>query len=138
MRRYDFNTRSKIGQCLTIGDVLKQVKVLRRVRVSKRASLVGQIISMSIVFGHVTQILTRSLSIDVVKALSWDSFIPVSQESLQQMEFWQKNEDIMNSKYIFDPYKCTIVIYSDASNTVYAGYEVECDGMCTAEEAVKS
>jgi hypothetical protein len=63
------------------------LKVHRCVGVRKLARLVGQIISMSIVIGHVTQIMTHCLSIDIVKAFSWDSYITLSEEICLRLIF---------------------------------------------------
>lgn len=127
----------------TISNILADLKVHRRVGVRKLASLVGQIISMSVVIGHVSQIMTRCLSIDIVRAFSWDSYIGLSQESLYQMEFWQSTIDSINSKNIFESYRCTKVVYSDASSTGFAGYIVTAaddisHGSWSAEESLKS
>lgn len=57
------------------------------------------------------------------------------------MNFGRKEQkDVMNNKYIFNSYKCTKIIYSDASNTGYVGYENitvnrVSHGMPTLEEA---
>lgn len=127
----------------TISDVLTDLKVHRRVGVRKLASLVGQIISMSVVIGHMAQIMTRCLSIDVVKAYGWDSYITVSEESLCQIKFWRTTLDAINSKDIFESYKCTKVVYSDASSTGFAGYIVSAadgfsHGTWSPDESVKS
>ena len=51
------------------------------VKVRRIASLVGQIISMSVVIGNISQLMTRSLSIDILSAISWNSMIYLSEES---------------------------------------------------------
>jgi len=111
--------------------------------VRKVSSLVGQIISMSIVLGHVTQIMTRFLSIDILAAHSWDFYIPLSEDSIEQIRFWQNNLGAINSRSITESYKCSKIVFSDASSTGYAGYEVHAandvsHGMWSAEEAAKS
>lgn len=127
----------------TITQILADLKVHRRLLVRKVSSLVGQIISMSIVIGHVTQIMTRSLSIDILKAYSWESYIPLSPESIEQIKFWQSNLEKVNTRNISDSDKYSKIVYSDASTTGYAGYEVNTangvsHGMWDVEESQKS
>lgn len=52
-----------------------------RIKVRRLASLVGQIISMSVVIGSVAQLMTKCLSIDIVSAPTWNSMILISEES---------------------------------------------------------
>ena len=127
----------------SISELLTAQKVHRRVAVRKAASFVGQIISMSIVIGHVSQIMTRYLSIDILKAFSWDSFISLSCESIEQLKFWKSNLQNLNIKDIYESHKSTKIVYSDASSTGFAGYEVNTingisHGVWSAEESVKS
>ena len=51
----------------TISELLYVHKMHRRVPVRKVASIVGQIISMSFVMGHISQIMTRNLSMDILR-----------------------------------------------------------------------
>jgi hypothetical protein len=55
------------------------------------ASLIGQLISMSVVTGHVSQIMTRALSIDILNAAYWDSYIVLSNDCIDQLRFWETN-----------------------------------------------
>lgn len=127
----------------TIIDVLDSVKVHRTVHVKKVASLVGQLISMSVVIGQISQIMTRYLSVDVLKAYHWEQYIKLSEESLEQIRFWQSNLDSLNTKRMFESHKCTKVVFSDASSTGYAGYEVSTTngishGMWSPDECTQS
>ncbi|XP_053391932.1 uncharacterized protein LOC128554660 [Mercenaria mercenaria] len=108
----------------TINSLLDALKLHRRVPVRKLASIVGQLISMSIVLGHVTQIMTRYLSADILTARHWDSYICVSLESVEQLMFWKANIGIINNRKLFELHRCSKIVYSDASRTGYAGYEV--------------
>ena len=56
------------------------------------ASVVGQLISFSMVIGSVSQIMTRYLSIDILKARTWNSYIKLSEEGADQLMFWKKNK----------------------------------------------
>ena len=110
-------------QC-TISESLRAQKVHRRVPVRKVASIVGQIMSMSIVIGHISQIMTRYLSMDILSAWSWSSFISLAGGSINQLNFWQDHLGKLNFKDIFESHKCSMIVYSDASSTGYAGYEI--------------
>lgn len=103
---------------------LKFLNSFYYVPVRKVASFIGQIISMSIVIGPVAQIMTRYLNMDVVCARSWNSYIKLSNESKNQLEFWKETIQSLNIRFLSDVGACSRVVYSDASNVAYAGYEV--------------
>ena len=108
--------------------ILKDVKKKGVVHCRNVARFIGQIISMSIVVGNVTQLMTKCLSIDVLGAQSWDSLIKLSDSSLMQLCFWKDNLNSINSRLLqFDP-SCTKVVYSDASGSGFGGYCVEMGG----------
>ena len=126
-----------------IADLSLAVRKHRRVPVRKVASFVGQIISMSVVIGHVSQIMSRYLSADILNAKHWDAYIQLSCESCEQLSFWDKTLDVLNFKDLFESHKCTKIVYSDASSTGYAGFEISTingisHGLWTQEEALKS
>jgi hypothetical protein len=98
---------------------------------------------MSIVIGQIGQIMTRSLSIDILNARSWDCFIHLSDDSLDQLHFWKENLEHLNRKHLFDTVRCSKVVYSDASNSGFAGYEVStfngvAHGLWSIDESSKS
>lgn len=109
-------TISKIDNCLS-----KKNKV----HVRKVASLVGQIISTSMVVGDIVYLMTKYLTIDINRALSWNSNIDLSDDSLDQIYFWRQNLHEVNIKYFNHDVSCQRIVYSDASNTGYGGYSVE-------------
>jgi len=111
-----------------IDKVLQTLRFLQTsdyVCVRKVASFVGQIISMGIVLGTVSQIMTRCLSIDILKAKTWNSYIELSVESKVQLSFWNEHLKIINIRSLAISHGCTRIVYSDASSTGLAGYEVE-------------
>ena len=59
---------------ITIREIQQSIKIKSHVHVKKVASLVGQIISMSIVIGNIAQIMTRYLSMDIL-LLSYLEFL---------------------------------------------------------------
>ena len=113
------------------------------VPVRKVASFVGQIIFMYIVVGTVCQIMTKSLSINITKAISWNSYIQLSDESKAQLLFWKKSLFQLNKKSLKCLNTCSRIVYSDASNSGYAGYEVNTykgivHGMWDSQESAQS
>jgi len=59
----------------TVSDREVSIKRSRRVHVRKVASFIGQIISIGIVIGSVSQVMTRNLSKDILSAYSWNSYM---------------------------------------------------------------
>ena len=68
----------------TLSDIKDLVRRDLKMKVRKVARLVGQIISMSEVIGSVSQHMTRSLSMDIVSARSWNSYVTFSPMSIRQ------------------------------------------------------
>ncbi|KAL5005988.1 hypothetical protein ScPMuIL_017146 [Solemya velum] len=79
----------RIDKALACLDVISTNR--KSVPVRKVASFVGQMISMSIVVGSVSQIMTRYLSIDIAMAPTWNSYIKLSCDSREQLLFWKDN-----------------------------------------------
>ena len=108
----------------TISELLHAQKVHRRVPVRKISSIEGQIFSVSIVIGHISQIMTRYFSMDILSPWLWSSFISFSGGSIDQLKFWQDHLGKLNFKDIFESHKFSKIVYYDASPTGYAGYEI--------------
>ncbi|XP_068204679.1 uncharacterized protein [Palaemon carinicauda] len=134
----------RLLKCINaISEILTSIKVHRYVHVKKVASCIGQIISMSVVIGKVSQIMTRNLSIDVLAASHWDQYIKISDESKRQLEFWQISLSELNIKHTNVSFQCSKIVYSDASSTGFAGYAVSAKtgisyGTWSIEESLKS
>ncbi|KAL5007181.1 hypothetical protein ScPMuIL_015987, partial [Solemya velum] len=84
-----------------------------------------------------------SISIDIIKAPNWNSYISLSTDSLCQIQFWNSKLHLIKSRKMFESNKYSKIVYSDASNTGYAGFEVNTvngvsHGMWTVEESNKS
>ena len=89
------------------------------IKVRRIASLVGQIISMSVVIGSVSQIMTRSLSIDILSSASWNSMIYLSEESISQILFWKNTLEKINGRDMKCVTGSSRIVYTDASETGY-------------------
>ena len=74
-------------------------------------AIVGQIISMGIVVGSLSQIMTRSLSIDILNARTWNSYIKLSSESMEQLLFWQRNITKINSRRLKEIHVTSTLVY---------------------------
>ncbi|VDI73126.1 Hypothetical predicted protein [Mytilus galloprovincialis] len=109
----------------TIIQVEQSLRNLGKVYVRTVASVIGQIISMSYVIGNVAYIMTKYLSIDVMSACSWKSYIELSVQSKEQLIFWKKNIKCINFKHFVSDFSCHTIVYSDASGTGYGGFTVE-------------
>ena len=109
----------------TIQDIENSMRISRRVHVKKVARMVGQIISMSVVLGNMSQIMTRYLSMDILKAYTWNSYIKLSTKSFEQITFWRNSVKNINVRQLKSYKVCSKVVYSDASHSGYAGYEVQ-------------
>lgn len=108
----------------SISSLLSDFSVHGRVFVRKVSSVVGQIISMSYVLGNIVYIMTKSLSIDIASAKSWNVCIKLSEESSVQLDFWNKSVQCFNEKKFSNDQSCQSIAFSDASNTGYGGYVV--------------
>ena len=113
------------------------------VPVRKAARFLGQIISMTIVIGPVSQIMTRYISMDILKARTWNLYIKLPTERHQQLIFLENTLVSFNTRNLNSAGYCSRIVYSDASGTGFAGYAVGTingvsNGTWFAEEAVKS
>lgn len=127
----------------SIKDIKLEYSKKRKVRVRKLASVVGQIISMYIVIGNIGQLMSRSISVDILKAVSWESCVTVSDDSKIQLQFWLDNIVTVNTRKLFYIPSCDKIVYSDASSYAFGGYCVEtlhgiAHGMWNSEERSKS
>lgn len=90
------------------------------------ASITGQIISMSCAVGNITRLLTRNCFAALEQRTSWDQPLDVSLEIRNELLFWQNNIDSINGKPMSPKSSAVGVVYSDASDTGFGGYFVQC------------
>ena len=90
------------------------------------ASITGQIISMSCAVGNITRLLTRNCYAAIEQRTSWDQRLFVSPEIRNELFFWQNNIDPINGKPMSPKSSAVGVVYSDASDTGFGGYFVQC------------
>ena len=71
----------------TLAEIKTDIESRGKGFVRKSASFVSQIISMAIVIGNVSLIMTKSLSYDVKETNTWFTCIILSDESKVQLDF---------------------------------------------------
>ena len=65
------------------------------------------------------------MSIENLSADTWNSFITLSDNSIEQISFWKNNLSDINVRKFTTDVSCNTIVYSDASSTGYGGYIVE-------------
>ena len=104
---------------------LSSVLLAYRVSVRAVASIVGQVMSMSLALGPISRLRTRALYGDINACVSWKAFLGLSEEARAELNFWQNNVAVLNGQPIWFKPGATRVVYSDASDSGYGGYSVE-------------
>ena len=90
------------------------------------ASVTGQIISMACAVGNVTRLFTRNCYAAIECRSSWDQLLHVSPEIRYELSFWLNNIDFVNGKVMSPKSSAVGVVYSDASDSGFGGYYVQC------------
>ena len=106
-------------------DVLTGVGECHYIPAKQITSLVGNIISMSIVLGPVAWLMTRSLYTLLNGRHSWYEKLQVSLEAAEELQFWCKRLSDFKGQNIWRSPSAVRLIYSDASDTCFGGYMVE-------------
>ena len=60
-----------------------------------------------------------------MSADTWNSFITLTDDSIEQISFWKNNLSDINVRKFTTDVSCNTIVYSDASSTGYGGYIVE-------------
>ena len=90
------------------------------------ASITGQVISMSCAVGHITRLLTRNCYGALQLRTSWDHPLCLSLEICNELSFWLNDVDSFNGKPMSPKSSAVGIVYSDASDTGFGGYLVQC------------
>ena len=94
-------------------------------QVRKVANLVGQIISLSFFFGDIVYLMTRNLYRSIAQAHSWNDSICLNAASWSDLQFWKDSLLSLPGRCIWHCSKTEVIVYSDASDSSYAGYVME-------------
>ena len=116
---------------------------VRKCTARKLAAITGKIISISIVAGNVTSLMTKHLHMAICTRSSWDSFFTLSDSEVEELLFWVNNIHDLKARPLCNTVNITRVVYSDASSTACGGYTVNVkDSVChrtwSSVEQVKS
>ena len=96
---------------------IAHVYMLHAITARILASIVGQIISMSLAIGPIVRLRTRALYGIINQRMFWSDRLALSIEARDELNFWQHNIVQLNGRAIrFSP-SVTRVVYSDASGT---------------------
>ena len=107
------------------------------------ASVTGKIISIGLVLGNVTQLMTKYLHMCIMSRTSWDSYFSLSVNELTELHFWKRNLPVMGVRPLINVSETSRVVYSDASSLACGGYTVGvgnsvCHKSWSDQERVKS
>ena len=122
---------------------VNQAKATTEIPARQLASIIGKVISMSLGLGPITRLMTRSLYADLNKRTGWCQRLHLSEEALQELEFWANQLESFNGQSIWPRPSAVRFVYSDASASGYGGYIVEhgnliANGQWSSEEASQS
>lgn len=110
-----------------IHEILESKSKLGDVRVKARtlASVAGKIVSTSLAVGSISKLMTKAMHICVESRYSWDSLVNLSDQALEELDFWLNNISTLNSAKVGPKPSASRIVYSDASSTGYGGYVVD-------------
>ena len=97
-----------------------------RIKARELACITGQIISMSCAVGNITRLMTRNCYAAIEVKTYWDQWLPISPEIRYELSFWLNNIDCINGKAMFPKSSAVGLVYSDASDSGFGGYSVQC------------
>ena len=81
---------------------------------------------MACAVGNVTRLFTRNCYATIECRSSWDQLLHVSPEIRYELSFWLNNIDFVNGKVMSPKSSAVGVVYSDASDSGFGGYYVQC------------
>ena len=104
------------------------VSCLRKDQIVARdlASITGQVISMTCAVENVARLFTRSCYAAIERRTSWAQPLNVSAEIRDELSFWLSNIDTINGRVMSPKSSAVGVVYSDASDSGFGGYFVQC------------
>ena len=100
---------------------LKFTKDCKGLHARTLASLIGKIMSMSLAIGPVTRLMTRGMYSLLNQRVAWCDFLQVTAEARKEVEFWCTEITRVNGQNIWPSPSAVRVVYTDASDTGYAG-----------------
>ncbi|XP_068680179.1 uncharacterized protein [Montipora foliosa] len=96
--------------------------------VRKLASVCGKIISLGSCVGNVSRLMSRNLFAVINTAPTWISYVRLSSEALDELNFWKSNVAILNGIPIWlVRHKPSKIVYTDASGSACGSF-IEFEG----------
>lgn len=91
--------------------------------VKRIASTVGKIISFSSCIGNVTRLMSRNLYTVINSSTSWNGFVRLNKQAINELEFWKNNVSKLNGIPLWpSKQKPSRIVYSDASNVACGSF----------------
>ena len=106
----------------TISAILATRQSKDCVPVKQLACFTGQIISMSLALGPISRLMTRASYRTIESRNSWYQSIKLSNDTVAELEFWDKNAESLNGFSISLRLVPSMTIYTDASGVGCGGY----------------
>ena len=96
------------------------------IRIRTLASIVGQIISMGTAVGNIVRLMTRHCYCAIGNRSFWDQVVPIFPGVREELLFWSSNVNSLNGKFMSPKSSTVGIVYSDASDSGFGGYLVQC------------
>ena len=96
---------------------MSEIQLLQIVYIRKLHSFVGQIISLSLVSGNITRLMTRHCQIQIAKATEEDEMINFDVQCKSDFTFWKENLNQLNKCKVFETHNVNKIICCDDSAT---------------------
>ena len=96
----------------------------RKCTARRLASLAGKIISIRLVAGNVTLMMTKYIHLAVCTRSTWDSYFTLSDNVLEELQFWLREVSNYKIRSLKEHKQFTKIVFSDASATGCGGYTV--------------
>ena len=92
---------------------------LPNITARKLSVLVGKVISLLPIIGHIAQLHTRFSSIFIAQQYNWDKLCKLSSNSpvIEEIFFWKRNVKDINMCHVFEYELPQVLVYTDSSGT---------------------
>jgi hypothetical protein len=88
----------------------------RRFHVRELAGIKDKLVAMQWAFGHVAFLYTKGMDRDIAARASWNSHVRLSQDTVDELQFWLVQFDRFNgTKSIFPPARVQHTVHMDAA-----------------------
>ncbi len=107
------------GRIISLFSSLEEVKkTFPMVSPRKLCSVAGKILSMSLVLGNVSKLMTKGLFTTIEKRATWDTKLDISgfPQACNELGFWAENIKKLNKKLLFQQELPKVITFSDASS----------------------